>query len=336
AQSDPKGGPRRFSVPLFSEVGVSDRTMLLHEIGHGRRVRIYARGHSDSTKLLAAAVVESLERWLIQFVESSVGVLTDSDCDAYLTVVLAQLETPEQVLTGGEPVRGCVRAADLLAPSEFGGDIIYLSEDLSVDAELDAILTHELTHLAVYSTLCAQGETTQFPGWLNEAVAHYVERQVNPRSRNMATRLAEFRRRPARFPVFVPDHHASISLRRGPSRAAGCLFLSSVLSQLPRRTVGDLIAASGDAVERLEHVTGRSFEDLFREWGLQMIAAGDNLPRWKVTAGQAIVRPLTGTALSWTTPVMSDGMLTITSSADCRLQVTVLGEDRLPTVTPRK
>ena len=179
-------------------------------------------------------------------------------------------------------------------------------------------------------------KTTQFPGWLNEAVAHYVERQVNPRSRNMATRLAEFRRRPARFPVFVPDHHASISLRRGPSRAAGCLFLSSVLSQLPRRTVGDLIAASGDAVERLEYVTGRSFEDLFREWGLQMIAAGDNLPRWKVTAGQAIVRPLTGTALSWTTPVMSDGMLTITSSADCRLQVTVLGEDRLPTVTPRK
>ena len=133
-QSDEKGGPRRFSVPLFSEGGVSNRTMLLHEIAHGKQVRIYARGRSDSTGLLACAVVERLERWLIQFVESSVGVLTDSDCDGYLTVVLEQLETPEQVLTGGEPVRGCVRAADILAPSEFGGDIIYLSEDLTVDA----------------------------------------------------------------------------------------------------------------------------------------------------------------------------------------------------------
>jgi hypothetical protein len=196
-----------------------------------------------------------------------------------------------------------------------------------VDDDLDAILAHELTHLAMFCGLCSEGGFVQLPGWLNEAVAHYVERQVNPRSRNMASRLEEFRRRPADFPVVVPDHHASLSLRRGPSRAAGCLFLNSVLSRLPGHAIGDLMAGSGEAIPRLERLTGRTFADLFRDWGLQMIVAGDNLPRWKVLDRRAFAQPLTGTALSWSEPVMTDGILTITSSADCRLQVTVLSGD---------
>ncbi len=318
---------RRFTVPLFTAVGVSDRTLLLHEIGHGDHVRVYASARNNSAAKLARAVVERLERRLIRFVETRVGALADADRDGYLTVVLSQLETREPVHTGGEPVRGCVRAADVLAPGDFGGDIIYLSETLPVDEELDAILAHEVTHLAIFSRLCTSAERTQLPGWLNEAVAHYVECQVNPGSRNMATRLATFRRRPADFPVVVPDHHASLSLRRGPSRAAGCLFISSVLLRLPQRAVHDVVAGSGGAVQRLEHVTGRSFGELFRDWGLQMIAAGDNLPRWEVMDRQEFVQLLTGTALSWSDPVRSDGMLTIMSAGDCRLQVTVLSGD---------
>ena len=63
------------------------------------------------------------------------------------------------------------------------------------------------------------------------------------------------------------------------------------------------------------------------DWGLQMIAAGDNLPRWEVMDRQEFVQLLTGTALSWSDPVRSDGMLTIMSAGDCRLQVTVLSGD---------
>jgi hypothetical protein len=326
-RSDAENGPRRFTVPLFTATGVSDRTLLLHEIGYGDKVRVYATARGNSAAKLARAVVERLERRLIRFVETHVGTLADSDRDGYLTVVLSQLETQAQVFTGGEPVRGCVRAADVLAPGDNGGDIIYLSETLPVDDELDSILAHEVTHLAVLSMLCGSAEPTQLPGWLNEAVAHYVECLVDPDSRNMATRLEEFRRRPAEFPVVVPDHHASLSLRRGPSRAAGCLFLTSVLSRLPQNAVHDVIAGSGGAVQRLEHVTGRSFGELFREWGLQMIDAGDNLPRWQVINRKEIVQRLTGTALSWSAPVKCDGTLTITSSGDCRLQVTVLSGD---------
>lgn len=315
---------RRFTVPLFTATGVSDRTLLLDEIGHGDHVRVYATAHSHSVAILARAVVERLERRLIRFVETRVGALADSDRDGYLTIVLSQLATGAQVLTPDEPVRGCVRAADVLAPGDFGGDIIYLSETLPIDDELDAILAHEVTHLAVFSGLCTIRERTPLPGWLNEAMAHYVEFQVNPDSRNMATRLENFRRRPADFPVIVPDHYAPLSLRRGPSRAAGCLFLSSVLLRLPQHAIHDLIAGPGGAVQRLEHVTGRSFEELFREWGLQMIDAGDSLPCWEFIDRQEAVQQLTGTALSWSVPVKCDGTLTIRSSSDCRLQVTVL------------
>ena len=318
---------RRFTVPLFTATGVRDRTLLLHEIGHGDHVRVYATAHSNSAVKLARAVVERLERRLIRFVETRVGALADSDRDGHLTIVLSQLETRAQVLTADEPVRGCVRAADVLAPGDFGGDIIYLSETLPVDDELDSILAHEVTHLAVFSRLCTNAERTPLPTWLNEAMAHYVECQVNPDSRNMATRLQNFRRRPADFPVIVPEHHAPLSLRRGPSRAAGCLFLSSVLLRLPQHAVHDVIDGPGGAVQRLEHVTGRSFEELFRDWGLQMINAGDGLPRWEVIDRQESVQQLTGTALSWSAPVKCDGTLTIQSSGDCRLQVTVLSGD---------
>jgi len=320
---------RRFAVPLFTADGVRDRHLVAHEIACGDQVRVYATDRNDSSSSLAIAVVERLERRLIQFVGSRVGALSDVDRDGYLTVVLSQLETRESASTACEPVRGCVRASDVFAPGEFGGDIIYLSDSVPVDDELDAILAHELTHLAVFSGLCSVGRFAQLPGWLNEAVAHHVERQVSPRSRNLATRLEQFRRRPAEFPVVVPDHHASLSLRRGPSRAAGCLFLNSVLSRLPEHAIGDLIAGSGGAIQRLEQLTGRTFADLFRDWGLQMIASGNNLPRWQVIDGPACAQQLTGTALSWSEPVITDGILAITSSADCQLQVTVLSGDGL-------
>ena len=323
-------GVRRFAVPLFTAAaGVRDRHLIAHEIARGAQVRVYATDRNDSSASLAIAVVERLERWLIRFVAGRVGAVSDVDCDGYLTIVLSRLEMRESGQTASEPVRGCVRASDVFAPGEFGGDIIYLSGEVPVDGELDAILAHELTHLAVFSGLCSEGEYVQLPGWLNEAVAHYVERQVNPRSRNMAMRLEEFKRRPAEFPVVVPDHHTSLSLRRGPSRAAGCLFLNSVLSRLPEHAIGDLMAGSGGAIQRLEQLTGRTFADLFREWGLQMIVAGDNLPRWKVTGQRAFDLSLTGTALSWSEPVMTDGTLAITSSSDCQIQVTVLSSDRL-------
>ena len=323
------GGVRRFAVPFFTAAGVRDRHLVAYEIAHGDQVRVYATDGNDPAASLAIALIERLERRLIRYVGSRVGALSDVDGDGFLTVVLSQLQTRGSLHVACEPVRGCVRASDVFAPGEFGGDIIYLSDDVPVDDELDAILAHELTHLAMFSGLCSVDESAQLPGWMNEAVAHYVERQVSPRSRNMATRLEEFRRRPAEFPVVVPDHHASLSLRRGPSRAAGCLFLNSVLSRLPERSIGDLIAGSGGAIQRLEQLTGRTFADLFREWGFQMIAAGDNLPRWQVLDGRAFAQPLTGTALSWSEPVITDGILAITSSADCRLQVTVLSGDGL-------
>ncbi|MCP4174246.1 MAG: hypothetical protein GY758_26140 [Fuerstiella sp.] len=319
-----EGGSRRFAVPLFTAGGVHDHQLLMHQITRGDRVRVYGVSLTKATVSLAEAVVDRLERRLVRFVEARVGALADTDCDGSLTVVLSKLETREQFLTGNEPVRGCVRAADILAPGDFGGDIIYLSETLRVDDELDAILAHELTHLAVFSRLCTTTERTPLPRWLNEALAHYVECQVNPSSRNMATRLEEFRRHPADFPVIVPDQHVSLSLRRGPARAAGCLFLSSALSRLPEHAVHDIVAGAGGAVQRLEQVTGRSFGELFREWGLNMIAADSHLPRWDVVDGQTLIQTLTGTAQSWSTPVSSDGMLAIKSSRDCRLQVTVL------------
>ena len=48
---------RRFTVPLFTAVGVSDRTLLLHEIGHGDHVRVYASARNNS-----AAEVSSCRR----------------------------------------------------------------------------------------------------------------------------------------------------------------------------------------------------------------------------------------------------------------------------------
>ncbi|MCA9051083.1 MAG: hypothetical protein KDA89_20245, partial [Planctomycetaceae bacterium] len=301
-QSSPqhlKPAKRVFRAPYFEDAVVSDRIILAEELATDRHMHVF--GEQAELQATAERIVFRLEQHLLAFCEQHLGTVTDADGDCRLTIVLTELggqsRLPNPVplpdeFSGGEPIRGCVRAADFHFQTEsggesgMGGDIIYLSTDLANladDRELDAVLVHELAHAAVFSRLSESAAAEDFlPGWLNEAVAHYMERQICSDSTNLRRRLRLFRSSPGRFPVVVPDTTASLSLRRGPARAAGCLFVETVLSELPADAVRQLVLTNGGGIERLEAISGKSFRSLMQDWGLRLLRAGNMSSGWTV------------------------------------------------------
>lgn len=338
----------RFVVPYFSGQLVHDRHVLAREIARGDRVSVYlvegdhTAFHEDESQAMELAVevavdiIRRTESRVLDFVQSQLGPIDDLNNDGRLSFVLGKLSDHRSANSTQQPITGCVRPDDFLPELQRadspnpGGDIVYLDCMLPTGKELDAVLAHELTHAATFCVInsMANPRCNQLPGWLNEAVAHYIEHQINPQSENLKDRLADFTKHPNRFPLVIPDNVHQLSLRRGPTRAAACLFLSSTLEQLPREALRSLVCCPKSGTERLESVTGESFSGLLRSWGLNLMASSRNFPRHALNDGQSQLLDLAGTAFTWTAPATESGTLKIEATAESLLQVTIIKPQR--------
>lgn len=345
------GRPRRFVVPFFCGQTVHDRHVLATEIARGDRVSVYlvngdesAFGQNpedagDRAWNVASDVVQRTESGVLGFVESQLGAISDLDDDGRLSFVMGQLSEHRSAECDQQPITGCVRPEDFLADlrtaesANPGGDIVYLDCTLPKGNELDAVLAHELAHAATFCLINETGDPKrcQLPAWLNEAVAHYIELQVNPRSGNLQRRLTEFTQKPNGFPVVIPDSLRQLSLRRGPARAAACLFLSSALEKLPAGSLKNLVCSSQAGTQRLESVTGESFPEIFRRWGLNLMKSSRQFPSHNIADGKERHLYLAGTAFAWTVPVTESGTLEITAPTDSQLQVTIVRSGKMRT-----
>ncbi len=335
---------RRFVVPCFCGQRVYDRNVLATEIARGRRVSVFLVDGDDAAAVatnhqprrdvitVATEIIQRAEGRVLEYIETQIGQVTDLDEDGRLCFVLARLTTGEPANETQQPITGCVRPDDFLSelPSVdlagAGGDIVYLDRLLPTGRELDAILAHELAHAATFCAIrqASPEDQWQLPGWLNEAIAHYLEMQINPASDNLRTRLSDFTREPHRFPLVIPDCVQQQSLRRGPTRAAACLFLSNTLQQMPQETLRTLVCCPLPGTDRLESVTGNSFSETFRAWGLSLMASPREFPRHVLRADNELKLQLAGTAFTWTAPVQRCGTLEILASSESQLQVTVV------------
>lgn len=336
---------RRFVVPCFYAQRVHDRHVLATEIARGQRVSVFlvdgdepAFGEPDETLArdaafaVASEIIRRTEDRVLNFVESRIGYITDLDEDGRLCFVLARLSTEDSADSTQQPITGCVRPDDFLSglrsenTAHTGGDIVYLDCQLPTGRELDALLAHELSHAA---TFCVIGQSEpedqqQLPGWLNEAIAHYLEMQVHCASDNLQTRMADFTREPHRFPLVIPDSLRQRSLRRGATRAAACLFLESALQKKPAESLRTLVRCPQPGTGRLESVTGERFSETFRKWGLSLMVSARDFPQQVLAQDCELQLELAGTAFTWTAPVHESGTLEIVANEESQLQVTIV------------
>ncbi len=332
---------RRFRVPWFCDQRNYDRYVQGHLLAEGSRVRVFAESElpaenaavdNAAMRRLAKTIVSLAEGGILQHVEQRVSPVNDVDGDGRLSILLCRLSENWELQEENEPVRGCVRGADFLQPlSPFEGDVVYLDSRLTNRRQLIAVLAHELAHAAIFSATETAGESVcSMPNWLNEAIAHFIELEVCPDSPNLQRRFTEFRKRTNAFSVVIPDGAPVLSMRRGPSRAAGCSFLASVLAHQPPHALQQLVRASQRDSMAIEAVMGCEFADLFRAWTVAMLVpelSNSELSKWN--GGLS----LAGTSFASLGPIDEAGQLLITFEADAMLQVTVVDVGATPDIS---
>jgi hypothetical protein len=323
---------RRFEVPYFSEASVGNRYVIASEVFRGRSVCVFSDNESQWSRNIARQIVTTMEAELRDFVERQVGLIADIDGDGQLTVMLTPLTDDSHQLGSGSPIYGCVRGSDYLQPDgDFAGDIIYLDPAI-VERQIDAILAHELAHAATFSAmrdhLRNSATSSRMPCWLNEAIAHFVERRVCPDSENMRQRLLSFHKQPHLYPVVIPDDSTSSDLKRGPARAAGCLFLEAVLNRFDAKDAVTLITHAGGNCGGLESVTGHKLEELLRHWGPEIIRQHSEIPTCDIKFHQSATMDVCGTAFRWIAAASEPRTVMISTDDACRLQVTMIHLDQ--------
>jgi len=327
---------RHFSIPCFTECGNFDRHGCGKIVATGIRTNVYLAEADILTaevNELARTIAQTLDGQLRAFVESRLGQIGDVDDDQHLTVLLGSLSSEQRRLCEQDPINGCVRANDFLNfDGKFGGDIIYIDVNAPSGRDLTAILAHELAHAATFSAIrraamegqtFGQAQSDCIPCWLNEAIAHYMEQLICPDSQNLELRIARFAKSPNTFPLVIPDNMRQTTNHRGPTRAAGCLFMQSVMCCVKPADLQLIAVNSTEWSESLKRLTGRPFAELFREWSTTM--AG----RKQVVSNTLSVRASTdmsvrGTSFCCCNAQASGGFLTINAPPESQPQVTVI------------
>ncbi|GAB5439816.1 MAG: hypothetical protein Fues2KO_01650 [Fuerstiella sp.] len=252
---------RRFSVPFFTSTGVINRYLALHRVVQTNRFAVYADADLPEHTTAAAAVADRLRSGLLELIEQQVAAIDDVDANGRLSIVVSDLT--DGLITDEQPILGCVRPSDFDAETPFCGDIVYLDHRIVAEDSLDALLAHELAHAAVFS----MNSIGDCPGWLNEAVAHRMEHQIDSESRNLRERIARYRQNPESYPIIWDERTSHRALRRGPARVAGFTFLNTILDCSPNQRLEDqmseLFIASDEPSEA-------AFAALFRRWSLHL------------------------------------------------------------------
>jgi hypothetical protein len=355
AQSSTASPLRRFLIPHFEHDHIVQQPAEASVIADGSRVKVYADlSLADGSSNLplnhplrntANSACTIIEDELLPLIELWVGRITDIDGDHRLSVVLTDLD--RQKSSRETPVLGCVRRSDFLAEdqSSLAGDIIYLDQHLPPHDQLRALLAHELTHAAIF---CFRHEAADdspmrnhsVPTWLNEAAAHWVERQFCSTPAGYAVREDSFRQNPAQCPIILGDDAHSLTSRRNGSRVAGFTFLQQHL-RAPT-AIKELLQLSTPFDQSITTTTQVSFSELFREWSIrQACETRDTIspPRSRVNCcslksadEQTVPRKLHGTAFLVLQSEV-DQEVRIDAHPDAQLQITVVvhGSNRIST-----
>lgn len=242
----------------------------------GRRVRIFAdrqltRGEVPQSRI--EELVQMLDD-VVPRIESQFGSLSDIDGDGSLAIVL----TPwlSRLQGGRTSIGGMVRSSDyqrnVSPPFGNRSDTLFLNSSLPNDSALRDLVSHEVAHAACLSQRLSRetGTLRDEEDWLSEALAHLAE----PGWSNLDHRLRAFLDDPSQFPLVVPDYYRAGLWRNHGCRGATYLFTRWCVGTSDSRRVHQLAQSTERGTRNLEKVTGRRFENLFREWTL-FLSGGD-------------------------------------------------------------
>lgn len=325
---------RRFQLPFFRNGSVYERPLMRSLILQTDTVAVYGDLENSRHIEVAAAIQSCGLANVLDFVQQMINPIADLDADGRLALVLGRLADPIPSGSDDEPIRGCVRPADFQPGRPTSVDAIYLDPEHILTADLQSLLAHEMAHAAAFSLLvkCDQLPTSM-PSWLNEAVAHLIEEQIAPDSQNLQVRRRQYQKTSWLYPTMIPNEVSGMKLRRGPVRIASLELLKSAFDGHPDFDLKRLIADRGDGVLRLQSVTGDDFPALFRRFTLRLIRQassetgmnGDSVAAAFALNGESTpLLDLRGTAVAISSPAEADCQLTIATTRDAMLQVTIV------------
>ncbi len=337
---------RRFLIPHFEFDQVNQQPSEASPLTEGSRLKVYMdlsidRSSSDTLQRehmveQAERVCTTIESEVLPHIERWIGRISDLDGDQRLSVVLTDLDRRKS--SSDTPILGCVRRSDFSAgdQSPFAGDIVYLHRQLPPQEQLRALLAHELTHAAIF---CIQHEAPNgsslrdhsVASWLNEAAAHWVERQFCSSPSGYATREAAFRQSPALCPIILPDDGHYHPARRSGSRIAGFTFLQQHLANVSE--LRELLEQPTSFERSITTVTQAPFSQLFRKWTINQTCVDYfslspshsriNFCSLNTASNESVTRKLHGTAFLLLTSEIEQE-LCIQAHRDAQLQITVL------------
>jgi hypothetical protein len=263
----------------------------------GARVQVYV----DEADLDAVSdealrdVVRSFDDVIWPALAARFGPAADVDGDERLTVLFSALVG--RVAPRGEPVDGYTRPADLDAriepPMGNRADLVCLHPRLASGPHLRTVLTHEYAHAIIFSRrVLDEGAGREEEGWLDEALAHLLEDELDFSRSNVDHRVRAYLAEPWAFSLVVDDYYTRGLFRSHGHRGAGYLFLRWCVAGRGPQALNALVTSSCSGVENLEASLGRSFEDLFHDWAVAQATGEADRPR--------VDRLALGATLEWT------------------------------------
>jgi hypothetical protein len=335
---------RRAIVPVVRSGRIIDRPCLARRAAQHGRVAVFLddaaiRDCLPSDPVATAEVLVGLcqsinDSWL-PAVADWIGPVPDLDGDGCLSLIVSRLDDGSR--RDEPPMLGCVRGSDFTGDAHASPltDVIYLDVALLRSEDRNPVVVHELTHAAIYAHAARQHKTAtchQVPAWLNESLAHLVEQRVCGPASGFAGRMNAFASAPSRHPIVARDDSLPWSARRGGTRAAGTLFLASVVRN--PNDARQLLDAGDDLPAALEQITGRAWEELLRDWSVQCVLddgeSSLSMPimRREFAAGASIRELVHGTAFCVFECRTDLSCVEVTSDATASIQVTIIGHHK--------
>jgi len=278
-------------------------TIRAHTIAEGRQVRVYLDDQQSPHDLapgLVQNVTELFDNDVVPRFRGVLGTYRDVDHDGRFAVLLSPWLSRLQ--GGRTSVGGFVRGSDFQSrlglPFSNQCDMMYVNSQTIPGPHLRTLLIHEYTHAVCFSRRTADGfGQPRFPeeeDWLNEALAHCAESLFQGGWSNLDYRIARFLNDPAAFPLVVGDYYRAGLWRCHGCRGATYLFLRYCLERFGPETLTRIIANPARGTRNIELATGCSFDRLFRDWTLSLVAATARgpLPEAVDAAAQPTLAPL--------------------------------------------
>ncbi|MCY2968815.1 MAG: hypothetical protein NT069_35175 [Planctomycetota bacterium] len=226
------------------------------------------------------SVAQNLQHRVLLDVERFLGEIDDLDGDGRLTVLITPLL--ETIPCGPTPLRAFVRSHDFLSqvelPTSNHADLIYVNSARITDPGLDAVFTHEVTHLAAFSLRLQSSGHVRDEEWIDEGLAHAVEVRATSGWSNLADRLQAFRTAPHRSPLVVSASKGGAGWRDPGSRGATALFMDYLCRRCGANVLRELVTGDSGGISQIELATGVSFDELFRDWSIDLHCGQTDIP----------------------------------------------------------